>query len=196
MAEASGRDDMYMGNRPGQLNMANIRRRASDIVQQIDELLFALRSAPHLLQWRDVVDKYAVLNVQLQQLQEQLRPVAHHYALHPKSVNQMNSVTLPIMLASRLYPEQEKEGDEAVRAEAGLNREAGVDPGRWKESVAEICDTMTRKNGILDSRSAQRRRMFVRKRDAVAIKSEQDDEREKAEERLLHLVGFGGQYTV
>jgi hypothetical protein len=51
MAEASGRDDMYMGNRPGQLNMTNIRRRASDIVQQIDELLFALRSAPHLLQW-------------------------------------------------------------------------------------------------------------------------------------------------
>lgn len=136
-----------------------------------------------------------MLNVQLQQLQEQLRPVAHHYALHPKSVNQRNSVTLPIMLASRLYPEQEKEGEEAVRAEAGLNKEAGVDPGRWKESVAEICDTMTRKNGILDSRSAQRRRMF-RKRDAVAIKNEQNDEREKLEQRLLHLVGFGGQYTV
>lgn len=58
MAEASGRDDMYMGNRPGQLNMANIRRRASDIVQQIDELLFALRSAPHLLQWYVICFKY------------------------------------------------------------------------------------------------------------------------------------------
>lgn len=51
MAETSGRDDMYMGNRPGQLNMANIRHRAREIVQQIEELLFALRSAPHVLQW-------------------------------------------------------------------------------------------------------------------------------------------------
>lgn len=131
--------------------------------------------------------------MQLQQLQEQLRPVAHHYALHPKSVNQRNSVMLPIMLASRLYPEQEKEGDDAMRAEAGLNREVGVDPGQWKESVARICDSMTQKNGILDSRSAQRRRMF-RKRDTVSVK--RDEGGQQMEERLLHLVGFGGQYTV
>lgn len=140
---------------------------------------------------RDVVDKFAVLNVQLQQLQEQLRPVTHHYALHPKSVNQMNSVTLPIMLASRLYPEQEKKCDEIVRAEVDLNREAAVDSGSWKESVAEICDALTRKNGILDPRSAQRRRMF-RKGGATSTKEKTVGDAHDVEQRLLHLVGFGG----
>lgn len=47
-------DDMLMGNRPGQLNLSNIRSRAVDIEKNIDELLFMLRYAPSSLHWYGV----------------------------------------------------------------------------------------------------------------------------------------------
>ena len=91
-----------MGNQPGQLNLRATRQRASELGALIDELLATLRFAPHTMRWNDLVDKMAVMNVQLQQLKEEVRPVAHHYALHPKSVSVQYAGTLPIMLASML----------------------------------------------------------------------------------------------
>jgi len=121
-----------MGNQPGQLNLRATRQRASELGALIDELLATLRFAPHTLHWNDLVDKMAVLNVQLQQLQEEVRPVAHHYALHPKSVSVQNAGTLPIMLASMLYPEQQALCDTEVARVAG-------DLEHWKAALDGLC---------------------------------------------------------
>lgn len=176
-------DDMLMGNRPGQLNLSNIRSRSVDIEKNIDELLFILRYAPWSLHWNDVVDKMAVMNVQLQQLQDELRPVSHHYAVHPKSVNQQNSVTVPIMLASRLYPEQH-----ATYTEIYLKEKKSENHELWKQSVEEMCTMLTGPKGLLDPRGSQRRRLAQRgivdghRTLPVVTKEEQD---------MLNAVGFG-----
>ena len=121
-----------MGNQPGQLNLRATRQRASELGALIDELLATLRFAPHTMRWNDLVDKMAVMNVQLQQLKEEVRPVAHHYALHPKSVSVQNAGTLPIMLASMLYPEQQALCDTEVARVAG-------DLEHWKAALDGLC---------------------------------------------------------
>lgn len=129
----------------------------------------------------DVVDKMAVMNVQLQQLQDELRPVSHHYAVHPKSVNQQNAVTVPIMLASRLYPEQHEIYNEMYMKEKGMGNH-----DVWKQSVEEMCGMLTGRHGLLDPRGPQRRRLMTRsqkKKDVCITKEEQD---------MLNVVGFGG----
>ena len=127
----------------------------------------------------------AVLNVQLQQLQDELRPVSHHYALHPKSVNQQNSVTVPIMLASRLYPEQHTMYNELYVKE----REIG-DHEAWKKSVEEICTKLTGRQGLLDPRGPQRRRFVAR-----SEKKKNSETLTKEEQNMLYIVGFGGFAT-
>jgi len=130
-----------------------------------------------------VVDKMAVMNVQLQQLQDELRPVSHHYAVHPKSVNQQNSVTVPIMLASRLYPEQH-----ATYTEIYLKEKKSENHELWKQSVEEMCTMLTGPKGLLDPRGSQRRRLAQRgivdghRTLPVVTKEEQD---------MLNAVGFG-----
>lgn len=44
-------NDMVMGHRAGQLNLSNIRIRATDVEKSIDEMLFTLRYAPWSLHW-------------------------------------------------------------------------------------------------------------------------------------------------
>lgn len=63
---------------------------------------------PALLPCRsDALERYGVLNVQWQQLEEELRPLLKHYVAHPISVNQSNAHILPILLASKALPEME-----------------------------------------------------------------------------------------
>lgn len=133
----------------------------------------------------DVVDKMAVLNVQIQQLQDELRPVSHHYAVHPKSVNQQNSVTVPIMLASRLYPEQQELYTTLYSQEVGLG-----DHHAWKQSVGEMCGLLTGKHGLLDPRGPNRRSLLNRSQ-----KRQQNVQITEEEQDMLNVVGFGGFST-
>lgn len=178
-------DPTLMGSRPGQLNLSNVRMRAMEMIQIIDEMLYILRVAPSSLHWNDVVDKMAVLNVQIQQLQDQIRPVSQHYVVHPKSVNQQNSVTLPIMLASRLYPEQQRMYDDVYYAS-----EVEIGDDSWKGVVDDVSSMLTGKHGLLDPRGPVRRRLAS----AASTSMRQQPQSDCVEEYvdILSIVGFGG----
>jgi len=177
-------DPTLMGSRPGQLNLSNVRMRAMEMIQIIDEMLYILQVAPSSLHWNDVVDKMAVLNVQIQQIQDQIRPVSQHYVVHPKSVNQQNSVTLPIMLASRLYPEQQRMNDGYYASEVEIGDDS------WKVVVDDVCIMLTGKHGLLDPRGPVRRRLAS----AASTSMKQQPQSDYVEEYvdILSIVGFGG----
>lgn len=172
-ARHSGNDDL-MGNRPGQLNLRAARARASNVSSVLDEFVHLLRYAPASLTWNDVMDKMSVLNVQLYQLRDELRPVSHHYALHPKSVNSANSVTLPVMLATMLYPDQQLEYDDITRT--GGTTDVG-EYERWRGLVDGVSRDL--------NRNVRRRQARTGAEQSVAPLD--DDEQE-----LLNVVGFGG----
>eukprot|EP00887_Chlorella_sp_A99_P004670 scaffold4.g4670.t1 len=102
---------LLMGRAPGEMNLAQLRARAEDLRRTLDQLIHLLQFAPERLSWSDVLDRLTVVNVQYQQLQAQLRPMLRHWVAHPKSVNQANATVLPIMLATKLLPEQEAEAE-------------------------------------------------------------------------------------
>lgn len=43
----------------------------------------------------DTLDRYAVINVQYQHLQDALRPLLRQFAAYPRSVNQVGAVSVP-----------------------------------------------------------------------------------------------------
>lgn len=184
--------EQLMGNRPGQLNLRATRQRAAELGALIDELVAMFRFAPHALHWDVLVDKMAVLNVQLQQLQEELRPVCHHYALQPKSVSAQNAGTLPVLLASMLYPEQQALCDAEVR-------KATNDLERWKAFVHRVCGEVT-VGGGRGSRKVARRRgaagvgasagaaLSAGHASTASTVAPLDD----AQRELLNIVSFGG----
>lgn len=181
-------DPTLMGSRPGQLNLNNVRMRAMEMIQILDEMLYVLRVSPSSLHWNDVVDKMAVLNVQIQQLQDQIRPVSQHYVVHPKSVNQQNSVTLPIMLASRLYPEQQRVYDDVYYA-----AEVEIGDDSWKGVVDDVCSMLTGKHGLLDPRGPARRRLASDASTSIRQRPQSDFVAESEEYvDILSIVGFGG----
>ena len=146
----------------------------------------------------DVVDKFAVMNVQLQHLKEQLRPVTKHYVVHPKSVNQSNANKLPIMLATRRLPGQDEEVDMMLE-QYKVNGEAGRrgDWEEWGRRVNTLCDELV--YGSLDSRGSRKRRVGkVQKRQLqpmeMGLKSDgsEKDSTDESRKRLLRIVGFGG----
>jgi hypothetical protein len=173
---AHAHNEQLMGNRPGQLNLRATRARAMELGAVVDEIIYLLRVAPQSLRWNDVVDKMAVMNVQLQQLQDELRPVCHHYALHPKSVNAYNSATLPVMLATMLYPEQQNLCDQVVKETSARGGYEG-----WKTLVDGVC-------GGTGRRRARRRAAVT---GGQATVPPLDD----AEQELLNIVSFGGLPT-
>lgn len=137
-----------------------------------------------------MVDTFAVLNVQLHHLKEQLRPLTQHYVIHPKSVNQSNSVTLPIMLSSRLLPEQER----------ALEKAASGTESAWEHGVRVLCDSLLDPAaGPLGDRAGGRKRTHRRvipKHSATTHGVEDQEMREKASQRLCELVGCGSVVDV
>ena len=137
----------------------------------------------------DALDKFAVLNIQLQHLSAQLRPLLQHYAIHPKSVNQTNAPILPIMLATKLLPEQEEE------------QEAMLDDGRAlsdaqaclkaTSELSALVDSIIQNGGPLDPKGPSRIKLAASVK-AATIK-EQDKRTESAQgmARSGPLVGSG-----
>lgn len=105
-----------------------------------------------------------MLNVQLQYLSAQLRPLLHHYVVHPKSVNQTNAPILPIMLASKLLPEQDAERD-ALMSGSRLSPE---ECAQQTATLNAIIDGLTLGGGVLDTKGPTRVRMAAAVKAAMA----------------------------
>lgn len=104
----------------------------------------------------DALDKFAVLNVQLQHMETQLRPLLQHYVVHPRSVNQTNAPVLPIMLATKLLPEQEAEREAALAGDAAAVAAAAA------EGIAALnaaVEAVAQAGGLLDARGSRRRQL-------------------------------------
>lgn len=179
----SSGNEQLMGNQPGQLNLRAQRQRALELAELIDALLTQLRFAPHTLNWNDVVDKMAVVNVQLHQLQDELRPVSHHYVLHPKSVNAQNAGTIPVMLATMPYPEQQARWEEVARGETTSYEQ-------WKEFVESVCAGNTRK--AARRRAGRRGGVEGAGSGSGAFAVVSPPTLDDAEQELLNIVSFGG----
>ena len=179
-----GGNEQLMGSQPGQLNLRAQHQRAQELAGLIDSLVERLNFAPDTVSFSDVADKMAVLNVQLHQLQEELRPVSYHYVLHPKSVNAQNAATLPVMLASMPYPDQQARCDEVLKG-------VTTDYEEWKSFTEGISAGNSRKaarrrgaRGVLGSDTAQ-----------IPVAANTPLSLNDAEQELLNWVSFRGLGT-
>lgn len=102
----------------------------------------------------DALDKFAVLNIQVQHLSAQLRPLLQHYSAYPRSVNQTNAPILPIMLATKLLPEQEAEQEELLAS--GDAPEGVKDCARAVAELAALVAALTQNGGPLDPKGPLR----------------------------------------
>jgi hypothetical protein len=111
------------------------------------------------------MDKFAVLNIQLQHLSAQLRPLLMHYAAHPRSVNQTNAPILPIMLATKLLPEQENENNTLLAThDTTINDTSSVEEiekemaacSKATAELAALVDSLTQDGGPLDPKGPAR----------------------------------------
>lgn len=60
-----------------------------DAIKSMDAILGTLHF--HSVQWGPMLDQFAVLNVKLARMQEQLRPLLKHYAVYPTALTQGNA---------------------------------------------------------------------------------------------------------
>jgi hypothetical protein len=113
------------------------------------------------------MDKFAVLNIQLQHLSTQLRLLLQHYAVHPTSVNQTNAPILPIMLATKLLPEQEAEQDallvtdsipNSIATAATIEQELAA-CSKATAKLAALVDSLTQNGGPLDAKGPARMKL-------------------------------------
>lgn len=132
--------------------------------------LFTILCSPFFFR-SDALDKFAVLNIQLQNLSVQLRPLLQHYAIHPRSVNQTNAPILPIMLATKLLPEQEAE-QQAMLAD-GLAPADAQECLKATAELAALIDSITQNGGPLDPKGPLRAKL------AASVKSATNLEQEK-----------------
>mmetsp|Transcript_1272 Transcript_1272/g.4165 ORF Transcript_1272/g.4165 Transcript_1272/m.4165 type:complete len:185 (+) Transcript_1272:5192-5746(+) len=180
--DVSSGTEQLMGGQPGQLNLRAQRQRAQDLAERIDSLVDRLKFAPDTVRFSDIADTMAVLNVQLHQLQEELRPVCHHYVLHPKSVNAQNAATLPVMLASMPYPEQQARFDEVLGG-------AMTEYEEWKIFLEGLSLGNTRKGARRRGAGGVSGGDGVQGRAPGGLAPPPLND---AELELLDLVGFGG----
>ncbi|CAN5951690.1 unnamed protein product [Sphagnum jensenii] len=91
-----------------QLNLASLRTRTQDLHNAISRILHAFTTQPSL-KWSEVLGQFAMVNVELLNLVEDIKPILKVFVVYPKNVNAENSTILPIMLSSKLLPEMEAE---------------------------------------------------------------------------------------
>ncbi|KAH7617468.1 hypothetical protein NADE_007246 [Nannochloris sp. 'desiccata'] len=191
---ATDQINLLMGAKSGGMNLLAVKSRADEIRKTLDNLLQTLKFAPASLQWSDhlpqflikillststnlpvllippifrsdAMDKFAVLNIQLQNLSSQVRPLLQHYTVHPRSVNQTNAPILPIMLATKLLPEQEAEHI-ALLADSTINSSSPAAAATMEKEMAAVAkgtaelaalvDSLTQNGGPLDAKGSAR----------------------------------------
>ncbi|MCO5596944.1 hypothetical protein L7F22_051015 [Adiantum nelumboides] len=91
-----------------QLNLDSIRTRSHDLFTAISSILQSFQTIPHH-RWPEVLGQFSMVNVELLNLVEDIKPILRMFVVHPKNVNAENSQMLPVMLSSKLLPEMESE---------------------------------------------------------------------------------------
>ncbi|KFM22908.1 hypothetical protein F751_6417 [Auxenochlorella protothecoides] len=163
MATPASIKSVLMGSGKGEMNLAAVRSRAEELRRSIDQLMHALSVAASRVQWSDALERYGVLNVQWQQLEEELRPLLKHYVAHPISVNQSNAHVLPILLASKALPEMEARDAELLEGLHAATGTSGLPPEQQlalimehSEALCRAIDGVTAAGGPLDPRGPVR----------------------------------------
>ena len=149
-----------------------------------------------------MLDRYAVINVQLQQLQGQIRQILQHYLSCPRSVNQMNAPVLPILLSTKLLPEQEaerrlllqnalvitnpmdsQEQHQKMKGEAVSHGDLEEAATRAREAIVALnrtIDELFQPNGPLDAKYGQRSKLSAAARDALVPRTDATSEMKRA----------------
>jgi len=151
------------------LNLAAVRTRATLLRENLGRVLGQLQHEPHTLQWSDVMGKWAVMNMQFNNLVAELRLLLKHYATHPIDVvNQQVAAELPITLSCKLLPEMEREEAELLKQFHGTV--LGEEPMQQYEALQKRVEQY---NKTLDSAESllQSSRKMVTKRQRLAAPS-------------------------
>lgn len=155
------------------MNLAAVRIRAQDLQKTISQAIFDLETAPERYDWPNVLERFAVMNSQLHSITSQMVPLTEHYIVHPRAVDQQMAPVLPIMLASKLLPEQEEQHTHQLQAlqqqlgDAGTRQQAAY-VQRMSDSLNKFVDFLVTpqagivQSGMLDPNKGQLRRDIAR----------------------------------
>lgn len=93
-----------------QLRLESVKGRATTLFKAVSRILedfdaYARTNATP--KWQDILGQYAMVNLELFKIVEEIRTVSKAFVVHPKNVNAENSTILPVMLSSKLLPEME-----------------------------------------------------------------------------------------
>ncbi|CAM6021471.1 unnamed protein product [Sphagnum balticum] len=122
-----------------QLNLASLRTRTQDLHNAISRILHAFTTQPSL-KWSEVLGQFAMVNVELLNLVEDIKPILKVFVVYPKNVNAENSTILPIMLSSKLLPEMEAE--EATMKEQILSGISSLPVHAQNEKIQRQIETV------------------------------------------------------
>ncbi|KAH9573495.1 hypothetical protein CY35_01G003700 [Sphagnum magellanicum] len=122
-----------------QLNLASLRTRTQDLHNAISRILHAFTTQPSL-KWSEVLGQFAMVNVELLNLVEDIKPILKVFVVYPKNVNAENSTILPIMLSSKLLPEMEAE--EAIMKEQILSGISSLPVHAQNEKIQRQIETV------------------------------------------------------
>lgn len=138
------------------MNLASVRVRAQDLQKTIMQAIFDLETAPERYDWPNVLERFAVMNAQLHSITGQMVPLMEHYVVHPKAVDQQTAPVLPIMLASKLLPEQDEQQTKQLQ---DLQQLQG--PSASRQQAAFVQGESDSLNSLVDS-------LFIAKADRSA----------------------------
>ncbi|KAL3145270.1 hypothetical protein ABBQ32_001009 [Trebouxia sp. C0010 RCD-2024] len=153
--------------------LQQIRTRAQDLQKTLMQAIFDLETAPERYDWPNVLERFAVMNAQLRSIGSQMVPLMEHYIVHPKAVDQQMAPVLPIMLASKLLPEQEEQQHQQLadfrqkQALTDAKQQAGY-VTHMTDSVNRLVDFLVApqegqpQSGMLDANKGQLRREIAR----------------------------------
>lgn len=116
----------------------------------------------------------------------------HHFVVHPKSVNQSNAPVLPIMLATKLLPEQEAQ--QTALLEQRKNISSSIE--EYTAKIAEInalIDSITLSGGILDPKGTLRTKLIAegKTQDSREVAQGHSEEFIKDKKMILAAIGYG-----
>jgi hypothetical protein len=122
-----------------QLNLASLRTRTQDLRNANSRILHAFTTQPSL-KWSEVLGQFAMVNVELLNLVEDIKPILKVFVVYPKNVNAENYTILPIMLSSKLLPEMEAE--EATMKEQILSGISSLPVHAQNEKIQRQIETV------------------------------------------------------
>ncbi|KAH7521986.1 hypothetical protein FEM48_Zijuj07G0090000 [Ziziphus jujuba var. spinosa] len=93
-----------------QLNLQSVKTRALSLSKAIGRILDDFNNYARTNttpKWQDILGQYSMVNLELFNIVDEIKKVSKAFVVHPKNVNAVNSLVLPVMLSSKLLPEME-----------------------------------------------------------------------------------------